>query len=137
MSDVAREVEDRRLALVERTHHLKALDRRVGRLHRFETAHRPNQLLELAVVGFDDVVQILDLPVLCGASRATAESLQQSHPDAALDEARRLSHPPTLVIALAGTGISGLRLAGGRDCRCSTPTNCCRSPQSTGSNTFA
>src|SRR6516164_1778290 len=44
---------------------IKALDRRVGRLHRFETAHRPNQLLQLAVVGLDDVVQILDLPVLC------------------------------------------------------------------------
>jgi hypothetical protein len=32
------------LTFAERTHHLKALDRRVGRLHRFETAHRPNQL---------------------------------------------------------------------------------------------
>jgi hypothetical protein len=64
-TDVAGEVEDRRLALAERTHHLEALDRCVGRLHRLETAHRPNQLLELAVVGLDDVVQILDLAVLC------------------------------------------------------------------------
>jgi predicted ATPase len=30
--------------------------------------------------------------------------------DAALGEARRLSHPPTLAIALAGPGISGLRV---------------------------
>jgi len=63
-NDVAREVEDRRLTLAQRTHHLKALDRRIGRLHRFETPHRPDQLLELAMVGLDDVVQILDLPVL-------------------------------------------------------------------------
>ena len=65
-NDVARGVEDRRLTLAERMHHFEALDRRVGRLDRLETAHRPNQLLELAVVGLDDVVQILDLPVLCG-----------------------------------------------------------------------
>ena len=45
-TDVAHEVEDRRLTFAERTHHFEALDRRVGRLHRFETAHRPNQLLE-------------------------------------------------------------------------------------------
>jgi hypothetical protein len=64
-NDVTRKVEDRRLAFAQRTHHLKALDRRGGRLHRFETAHRPDQLLELAVVGLDDVVQILDLSVLC------------------------------------------------------------------------
>jgi hypothetical protein len=35
-------VEDCRLALAERTHHFDALDRRVGRVHRLETAHRPN-----------------------------------------------------------------------------------------------
>ena len=63
-TDVAREVEDCRLTFAEGTHHLETLDRRVGRLHRLETAHRPNQLLELAVVGLDDVVQILDLTVL-------------------------------------------------------------------------
>ena len=72
---VACEVEDRRLTFAERTHRLKALDRRVGCLHRFETAHRPNQLLQLAVVGLDDVVQILDLPVLC-VLRALAFGLQ-------------------------------------------------------------
>jgi class 3 adenylate cyclase/tetratricopeptide (TPR) repeat protein len=33
--------------------------------------------------------------------------------DAALGEARRLSHPPTLAIALAGPGISGLRVCWG------------------------
>jgi hypothetical protein len=73
--DVLREVEDRRLTIAERTYYLKALDRRVGRLHRLETAHRPNQLLEFAVVGLDDVVQILDLPVL-RVFRAAAIGLQ-------------------------------------------------------------
>jgi hypothetical protein len=33
------------LTFAERTHHLETLDRRVGRLHRFETAHWPNQVL--------------------------------------------------------------------------------------------
>ena len=44
-------------------HHLEALDRGVGRLQRLEPAHRPDQLLELAVVGLDDVVEVLHLPV--------------------------------------------------------------------------
>ena len=43
-------------ALAQRAHYLEALDRGVGRLHRLKPAHRPDQLLELAVVGLDDVV---------------------------------------------------------------------------------
>jgi hypothetical protein len=53
----------------------KPVIRRVGRPHRLETAHRPNQLLELAMVGLDDVVQILDLSVL-RVVRALAFGLQ-------------------------------------------------------------
>ena len=41
--------------------HLETLDRGVGRLQRFEAPDRADQLLELAVVSLDDVVQILDL----------------------------------------------------------------------------
>ncbi len=58
---VLRDVEDRRLALAQCAHHLKPPDGRVGGLQRFETPHRTYQLLQFAMVGFDDVVQILDL----------------------------------------------------------------------------
>ena len=43
--------------------HLEAPDRGVGRLHRLEPAHGPDQQLELAVVGLDDVVEVFHLPV--------------------------------------------------------------------------
>ena len=62
--DVTRDVEGRCLSLAERTHHLEALDRRVSRPQRLEASDRPDQLLQLAVVSFDDVVQVLDLSVL-------------------------------------------------------------------------
>ena len=61
--DVLREVEDCRLALAQRTHHLKPPDGRIGGLQRFETPHWTNQLLQLTVIGLDDIVQILDLSV--------------------------------------------------------------------------
>ena len=51
------------LTLAQRAHHLEALDRGVGRLHRLEPAHGPDQQLELAVVGLDDVVEVFHLPV--------------------------------------------------------------------------
>ena len=51
------------LALAQRAHHLEALDRGVGRLQRLEPAHGPDQKLELAVVGLDDVVEVFHLPV--------------------------------------------------------------------------
>ena len=63
-SDVAREVEGCGLPFPERAHHLETLDRRVGRLQRLEASDRPDQLLQLAVVGLNDVVQVLDLSVL-------------------------------------------------------------------------
>ena len=51
------------LTLAQRPHDLEALDRGVGRLQRLESAHGPEQQLELAVVGLDDVVEVLHLPV--------------------------------------------------------------------------
>ncbi len=54
---------DRALTFAERTHHLQDLDRCVSRLQRLEAANRADQLLQLAVVNFDDIVQILDLSV--------------------------------------------------------------------------
>ena len=48
---------------MQRTHHLETLDRGIGRLQHLEAPDRPGQLLQLAVVGFDDVVQVFDLPM--------------------------------------------------------------------------
>ena len=55
------DVEGCGLAFSQRAHHLEAFDRRVGRLQRLEALDPPDQLLELAVVRFDDVVQVFDL----------------------------------------------------------------------------
>ena len=60
-ADVLGKVEDRRLTFSQRTHYFKSRDGRVGGLQRLETSHRADQLLQLAMIGFDDVVQILDL----------------------------------------------------------------------------
>lgn len=49
--------------LAYRPHDLETLDRRVGRLQRFKTSHRPNQLLELSVICLNDIVQVFDLPM--------------------------------------------------------------------------
>jgi hypothetical protein len=49
--DVAGKVEGCGLPLAESARHLEALDGRVGRLQRLEASDRPDQLLELAVVG--------------------------------------------------------------------------------------
>jgi hypothetical protein len=57
-ADIAGKVERRGLPLAERVHHLEALDGRVGRLQRLEASDRSDQLLQLAVAGLDDVVQI-------------------------------------------------------------------------------
>ena len=46
-----------------KTHHLEALDRGVSGLQRLEPAHRADELLELAMVGLDDIVEVLHLPV--------------------------------------------------------------------------
>ena len=58
-ADVLCEVEDRRLAFSWGTHHLKSYDRRVDGLQRLETPDWTDQLLQLAMIGLDDVVQIL------------------------------------------------------------------------------
>jgi hypothetical protein len=60
-ADVLRDVEDCRLALAKSTHHLKSRDGRIGGLQRLETPDRTDQWLQLALIGFDDVVQIFDL----------------------------------------------------------------------------
>lgn len=44
-------------------HDFKSLDRRIGCFQRLECSHRPDQLFKLAVFGFDDIVQIFDLPM--------------------------------------------------------------------------
>ena len=51
------------LTLAQRSHHLEALDRGVSGLQRLEPAHRADELLELAMVGLDDIVEVLHLPV--------------------------------------------------------------------------
>ena len=56
--------EDRGLAFAERTHHLEAFDRCIGRLQGLEASNRADQLLQLAVIGLDNVVEILHLPML-------------------------------------------------------------------------
>jgi hypothetical protein len=55
----------------------KAVDRRISRIHRFETAHRAAHLFELSMVGLDDVVEIFALSLL-RVRRALAFSLQIS-----------------------------------------------------------
>ena len=63
------------LALLEHPHHLEALDRRIGRLHRLEAECRLDQALQLAVITFEAVVEILHLSVL-GVFRQPAFLLQ-------------------------------------------------------------
>ena len=61
--DAALEGKSPSLTLAQRPHDLEALDRGVGCLHRLEAAHGADQLLELAVVSLDDVVEVLHLPM--------------------------------------------------------------------------
>ena len=60
---VSCDVEHGRLALMQGRHHLEALDRRIAGFQRLEASHRPDQLLERAMVSLDETVQILNLPV--------------------------------------------------------------------------
>jgi hypothetical protein len=64
-ADLPRKIEDRCLSLAKRTHPLETFDRCVSRLQCFEASHRADQLLQLAIVSFDDIVKILDLPMNC------------------------------------------------------------------------
>ena len=73
--DVIREVENASLPLAQSTHDLKALDCRVVGFQRFETTHKPDQLFQLAVIGLDFIVQILELAML-GVRRAFALRFQ-------------------------------------------------------------
>src|SRR4051794_37589526 len=57
-------VEDCRLVFAERAHHLKAFDCRIGGLQPLEASDRADQLLQLAVIGLDNVVETLHLPML-------------------------------------------------------------------------
>jgi hypothetical protein len=63
------------LAFLEHPHHLEALDRRVGRLHRLEAERRLDQALQFPVVALQPIVEILHLPVL-GLIRQEAFLLQ-------------------------------------------------------------
>jgi len=47
------------------THHLISHDGRVFGLPHFEAPHRTDQLLQLAMIGFDDIVRIPALPMHC------------------------------------------------------------------------
>ncbi len=60
-TDVAGDIKGSGLSLAQRAHHLEALDRGVGCFQRLEAANRTNQLLQLAMVGLQPVVQVLDL----------------------------------------------------------------------------
>ncbi len=60
-ADVLSKVEDCGLALAERTHHFKTHDRRVGRLQYLEASHWTDELLQLAMIGLDDIVEVLNL----------------------------------------------------------------------------
>jgi hypothetical protein len=44
-------------------HDFETFDRRIGCFQRFEPSYRFDQLLQLAVIGLNNVVQILDLSV--------------------------------------------------------------------------
>ena len=52
------------LFLLERAHCLEAPDRGAGRLHGLEAKGRPDQALESAMAGLDDVVEVFHLPVI-------------------------------------------------------------------------
>src|SRR4051794_1136286 len=58
------DVEDRYPTFAERAHHLKAFDRRIGRLQRLEASDQADHLPQLAVIGLDNVVEIHYLPML-------------------------------------------------------------------------
>src|SRR5215213_779156 len=62
--NVVGNIEERRLVFAERAHHLEAFDCRIGGLQRLEASDRADQLLQLAVIGLDDVVEIFHLPML-------------------------------------------------------------------------
>jgi hypothetical protein len=56
--DTTLEIETTALAFLQSTHDFEPLDRGVGRLHRSEATNRADQQLQLAVVGFNDIVEV-------------------------------------------------------------------------------
>lgn len=60
---VVNEIKNFSLPFAYSAYHLESLDRRIGRFQRLEPSHRSDQLLELAVIGLDDIIPIFDLPV--------------------------------------------------------------------------
>src|SRR3546814_16051457 len=51
------------LSFAQGSHDFESLDRGIGSVDRFETAHRREQYLELSVIGRDHVIHILHLTV--------------------------------------------------------------------------
>ena len=61
--DISCEVQHRHLAFPKGSHHFEALDGCVSSFQCLEATHWADQLLEFGMVGLEDVVQILYLPV--------------------------------------------------------------------------
>ena len=68
------------VSLAQRMHDLEILQRCIGRLHRLESERRLDQPFQLAVVGLDDVVEILHLSVR-GCLRTLALRFQLGNRD--------------------------------------------------------
>ena len=51
------------LSFLEHPHELKTFDGGVGCFHRFKAPDGVYQAFELAMISFDNIVQVLDLPV--------------------------------------------------------------------------
>lgn len=61
--DTAAILEDGRLTFAKGVHDLESLDRRIRRLQSLESTHWLDQLFQLAVISFDHVVEMFDLPM--------------------------------------------------------------------------
>lgn len=68
------------LPLSQGSHNLEPLDGCIRYLHRFEPTNRPYQLLQLAMIGLDNIVEIFHLAV-DGVLRALSFLLQLSESD--------------------------------------------------------
>ena len=51
------------LSFLEHPHELETFDGGVGCFHRFKAPHRVYQAFEFAMISFDNIVQVFDLPV--------------------------------------------------------------------------
>ena len=73
------------LALLEHPHHLEALDRRIGRLHRLEAERGFDQPLQFPVVALQPVVEILHLSVTPWFDQDAMAAADHAHDLEALD----------------------------------------------------